>query len=72
MQAAGRRMAYYGLHHVLGLGVAYHSASSTGRLVRMIERGTWAVLAATHAQVLVRCRKISFQERIGARRLFPT
>jgi ABC-type transport system involved in Fe-S cluster assembly fused permease/ATPase subunit len=40
VQAAGRRMAYHGLHHVLGLGVAYHSASSTGRLVRMLERGT--------------------------------
>lgn len=38
-QAAGRRMSYHGLHHVLSLGVAYHSASSTGRLVRMVERG---------------------------------
>ena len=48
MQAAGRRMSYHGLHHVLGLGVAYHSASSTGRLVRMLERGVWSSPAANY------------------------
>lgn len=49
--AAGRRMSYYGLLHVLKLGTAFHSASSMGRLVRMVERGTKSISAMCRAIV---------------------
>ena len=39
VQAAGRRMAYYGLSHVLALGPSFHSNASTGALTRMVDRG---------------------------------
>lgn len=32
-------MAYYGLEHVLRLGPAFHSGSTTGTLARMLDRG---------------------------------
>ena len=41
-QAAGRRMAYHGLAHVLHLGPAFHGNSSTGALTRIIDRGACA------------------------------
>eukprot|EP00208_Stichococcus_sp_RCC1054_P004564 CAMPEP_0206147880 /NCGR_PEP_ID=MMETSP1473-20131121/34867_1 /ASSEMBLY_ACC=CAM_ASM_001109 /TAXON_ID=1461547 /ORGANISM="Stichococcus sp, Strain RCC1054" /LENGTH=337 /DNA_ID=CAMNT_0053545001 /DNA_START=243 /DNA_END=1252 /DNA_ORIENTATION=+ len=44
-QAAGRRMAYHGLKHVLALGPTYHSNASTGALTRIVDRGTKSIAA---------------------------
>ncbi|GAB4819537.1 hypothetical protein N2152v2_006583 [Parachlorella kessleri] len=42
-QAAGRRLSFYALAHVLGLDLQFHLNRRTGALSRMLERGTRSV-----------------------------
>lgn len=42
-QAAGRRVSFYALSHVLGLDLHFHLGRNTGALARMLERGARSI-----------------------------
>lgn len=42
-QAAGRRISFSALYHVLGLDVHFHLGRNTGSLARMLERGSRSI-----------------------------
>lgn len=50
-QAAGRRVAFHAFRHILALGLPFHSASRTGSLSRIVERGTRSIAMTFRAVV---------------------
>ena len=53
-QAVSRRLSYHTFAHVLGLDAAFHLERRTGRLSRLLERGTRSV------QMLYRAVRVVF------------
>jgi ABC-type transport system involved in Fe-S cluster assembly fused permease/ATPase subunit len=50
-QAAGRRISYFALSHVLGLDLYFHLNKNTGALSRMLERGSRSIAMIFRAVV---------------------
>jgi len=50
-QAAGRRVSFYALAHVLGLDLHFHLDRNTGSLARMLERGARSIAMIFRAVV---------------------
>jgi len=77
-QAAGRRVSFYALSHVLGLDLHFHLGRNTGSLARMLERGSRSIsmifravvftLAPTILELVAVCALLwgSFQWKISS------
>ena len=77
-QAAGRRVSFYALSHVLGLDLHFHLGRNTGSLARMLERGSRSIsmifravvftLAPTMLELVAVCALLwgSFQWKISS------